>query len=61
MTWDLLAIHVLEPRPLILYGHGWSRIVEVLRNHLILSVDHAFSMITTCSTPEEASRTLAKI
>jgi len=48
MTWDLLAIRVLEPRPLLLYGDMWQPVMDVLRDQLVLSMDQAFSSITYC-------------
>lgn len=53
MTWDLLAINVLEPRPLILYGEIWSAVVERLRETLVMSVDHTFACIHCCETHDE--------
>ncbi|HXH72730.1 MAG TPA: LOG family protein [Mariprofundaceae bacterium] len=50
MTWDLLAIRVLEPRPLILYGDMWQPLIEVIREQLVFSVDHAFDGIHPCTT-----------
>ncbi|MFQ5354993.1 MAG: LOG family protein [Mariprofundaceae bacterium] len=58
MSWDLLAIHILETRPLILYGKEWLNIVDVLRENLILSVDRAFSMISPCDSVDEVCRQL---
>jgi len=60
MTWDLLAIHILEARPLILYGKVWLNIVDILRDNLILSVDRAFSMISPCDSIDEVCRQLGK-
>jgi len=53
MSWDLLAIGVLEPRPLILYGDSWTSLAAPLRESLVLSVDHAFDLIRYCHTPDE--------
>jgi hypothetical protein len=59
MTWDLLAIRVLEPRPLILYGGIWAKLLQELQTHLELSVDHAFEIIHPCTTPDEVLALLA--
>jgi len=48
MTWDLLAIRVLEPRPLVVYGSMWEPVINTLRENLVLSMDQAFSSIDYC-------------
>ena len=53
MTWDLLAINVLEPRPLILYGEMWSETIEQMRSSLVMSVDHTFSLVKACESHDE--------
>jgi len=58
MTWDLVAIRVLEPRPLILYGAMWEPVIDTLRDQLVLSMDHAFSSICQCSNHSEVLQAL---
>ena len=53
MSWDLLAIGVLEPRPLILFGESWTPLIEPLRQSLIWSVDDAFSLLRHCRNIDE--------
>lgn len=53
MTWDLLAIHVLEPRPLILYGAMWEPVIETLNEQLIMSVDHGFEQLHLAHTHQQ--------
>jgi uncharacterized protein (TIGR00730 family) len=53
MSWDLLAINVLEPRPLILYGGMWKKIHDQLHNSLVMSVDHGFELMTICNNHDE--------
>jgi len=53
MTWDLLAINVLEPRPLLLYGEMWQPIISTLSDQLVLSEDKAFESITICKTHQD--------
>jgi uncharacterized protein (TIGR00730 family) len=53
MSWDLLAINVLEPRPLILYGGMWKKIHDQLHNSLVMSVDHGFELMTICESHDE--------
>jgi uncharacterized protein (TIGR00725 family) len=60
MSWDLLAIRVLEDRPLILYGKGWGEITACLRRYLVLSVDDAFDLALICETSEQALKALHK-
>jgi len=61
MTWDLLAIRVLEPRPLILYGDMWEPVIDVLRQQLVLSMDQAFSSIQPCRSHADVLRALNNI
>jgi len=60
MTWDLLAINVLEPRPLILYGDMWSETIEQLQSSLLMSVDHTFSLIKVCKSHDEVLSLLSQ-
>jgi len=53
MTWDLLTIRVLEPRPLILYGDMWQPLIRTIREQLIFSVDHVFDGMHACSSHAE--------
>ncbi len=53
MTWDLIAIRVLEPRPLLLYGDMWEPIVSTLSDQLVLSADHAFDSIQICKNHQD--------
>lgn len=53
MTWDLLAIRVLEPRPIIVYGEMWQPLLNACKESLILSVDNAFSQLRLCTTHDD--------
>ncbi len=53
MTWDLIAIRVLEPRPLLLYGDMWHPIISTLSDQLILSADQAFDSVNICNSHED--------
>ncbi|MDQ6968991.1 MAG: LOG family protein [Mariprofundus sp.] len=53
MTWDLIAIHVLEPRPLLLYGNMWPAIIHTLSDELIISADKAFDSIQICTKHQD--------
>jgi len=59
MSWDLQAIGVLEPRPIILYGDTWMPLLKPLKESLIWSVDDAFAMIRHCRTADEVLNALA--
>ena len=58
MTWDLLAIRVLEPRPLLLYGEMWEPIIETLSEQLVLSADSAFESIQICHNHKDVLQAL---
>ncbi|OIP99255.1 MAG: hypothetical protein AUK35_08125 [Zetaproteobacteria bacterium CG2_30_46_52] len=58
MTWDLLAIHVLEPRPLLVYGEDWLPLMDCLKEKLVMSVDHGFSCVHYCESHEEVLKHL---
>jgi len=58
MTWDLIAIRVLEPRPLLLYGDMWQPIISTLGEQLILSADHAFDSIQLCKGHDDVLNAL---
>jgi len=53
MSWDLMAINVLESRPLILYGDMWKAVHDQLLDSLVMSVDHGFKLMTICETHDE--------
>ncbi len=58
MTWDLIAIRVLEPRPLLLYGDMWQPIISTLCEQLILSADNAFDSIQLCKGHDDVLNAL---
>jgi len=53
MTWDLLAIGVLAPRPLVIYGDAWPPVLATLDDALVWSVDHARAIVRCCRTPQD--------
>jgi len=59
MTWDLIAIRVLEPRPLLLYGDMWQPVVEVLNRQLILSTERAFDSMQICHSQAQVLQALS--
>ena len=60
MTWDLLAINVLEARPLILYGEMWAETIAQMQSSLVMSVDHTFTIAKTCKTHDEVLAILSQ-
>ncbi len=58
MTWDLLAIHMLQKRPLILYGAMWDDILSVLNTQLMPSVHDIRSYAHICHTHDEVLQIL---
>jgi len=61
MTWDLLAIRILESRPLIVYGQAWLPLIDVMKQQLVMSVDHGFESIKYCETHEDVLSALAEV
>lgn len=61
MTWDLLAIRILEQRPLIVYGACWKPLIKTMQAQLVMSVDHGFESLVYCETHDEVLAALAKI
>jgi len=59
MTWDLISIRVLEPRPLLLYGEMWEPVIDTLAEQLVLSIDQAFETIQICNTHEDVLKALS--
>jgi len=53
MTWDLLAIRLLQERPLILYGDMWPPILETLNEHLCVSVNNIMQHADCCTQHDE--------
>jgi len=53
MTWDLLAIRMLQERPLILYGGMWQPILATLNQHLQVSVNDVMRDAQLCQTHDE--------
>ncbi len=61
MTWDLLAIRILEQRPLIVYGVCWKPLIETMQAQLVMSVDHGFESLICCETHDEVLAALVKV
>ena len=61
MTWDLLAIRILESRPLIVYGECWQPLIKTMQEQLVMSVDHGFESLIYCETHDEVLEALIKV
>ncbi len=61
MCWDMLAIGVLEPRPLIVYGEMWREILPVLEQSLRFSVGAPMTAIQLCRNSDEVLQALAGV
>ncbi len=61
MAWDLIAIRVLEPRPLVLFGEEWRALAEAMLARLWLSTERAAEVIHICTTPQEVLRAFAPL
>ena len=60
MTWDLIAIRVLDQRPLIFYGEMWEPVIDLLRQQLVLSAEQAFEVIRICHSHEDVLAALSR-
>lgn len=58
MTWDLLAIHILQPRPMILYGEMWPTIIDTLASQLVFSSEHPFESLHICQNHHDVRKAL---
>ena len=53
LVWNKLMTGVLEPRPLVLLGDSWKKVVEAWKENLVVS-DADISLLDFASTAEEA-------
>lgn len=53
LVWNKLQTRVLEPRPLVLLGECWPKIVEAWQSHLVVS-DTDVKFLDFAQTAEEA-------
>ncbi|HZT60873.1 MAG TPA: LOG family protein [Pyrinomonadaceae bacterium] len=58
LVWNKLQTKVIEPRPLVLLGRCWPRVIEAFRENLVVS-DADVSLLDFASTPEEAVEIIA--
>lgn len=53
LVWNKLVMDVLPPRPLILLGECWPRVISCLREHLVIS-DGDMAHLSFAAAPEDA-------
>ena len=59
LVWNKLQTRVIEPRPLVLLGDCWRKVIESFRENLVVS-EHDVSLLDFVSTPEEAVRVIVQ-
>ena len=55
LVWNKLQTRVIGPRPLVLLGDCWPKVVAAFREHLVVS-EADVKLLDFVSTPEEAVR-----
>jgi len=58
LVWNKLQTKVIEPRPLVLLGECWPKVVKAFREHLVVS-EQDVSLLDFVNTPEEAVRIIS--
>src|SRR5881275_2347360 len=59
LVWNKLQTKVIEPRPLVLLGRCWPRVIEAFRENLVVSEEDV-SLLDFVNTPEEAVRIIVE-
>ncbi|HWW74413.1 MAG TPA: LOG family protein [Pyrinomonadaceae bacterium] len=57
LVWNKLQTKVIGPRPLVLLGDCWPKVVEAFRENLVVS-EADVNLLNFVSTPEEAVRVI---
>jgi uncharacterized protein (TIGR00730 family) len=55
LVWNKLQTRVIEPRPLVLLGDFWPKVIESFRQNLVVSEEDV-ALLNFVSKPEEAVR-----
>src|SRR5918993_92172 len=55
LVWNKLQTRVIEPRPLVLLGDFWQRVIESFMENLVVS-EKDVALLDFVNTPEEAVR-----
>ena len=59
LVWNKLQTKVIEPRPLVLLGDFWPRVIRSFRENLVVS-EQDVALLDFVNTPEEAVRVIAE-
>jgi uncharacterized protein (TIGR00730 family) len=59
LVWNKLQTRVIEPRPLVLLGDFWQRVIESFRENLVVS-ERDVALLNFVNTPEEAVRIIVE-
>jgi uncharacterized protein (TIGR00730 family) len=59
LVWNKLQTKVIEPRPLVLLGDFWLKVIESFRQNLIVS-EQDVALLNFVNTPEEAVRIIVE-
>src|SRR3954470_18819441 len=59
LVWNKLQTRVIEPRPLVLLGDFWQRVIQSFKNNLVVS-EQDVSLLDFAATPEEAARIITE-
>lgn len=55
LVWNKLQTKVIEPRPLVLLGDCWRKVISCWREHLVIS-DEDISLLSFADSAEEACK-----
>jgi len=55
LLWCLIYIGRVERKPVVLMGRGWRRVMEVIREEMLVT-DTQFDLLSFAETPKEAVR-----
>lgn len=59
LVWNKLQTKVIEPRPLVLLGDFWLKVIESFRENLVVS-ERDVALLNFVNTPEEAVRIIVE-
>jgi hypothetical protein len=59
LVWNKLQTKVIEPRPLVLLGDFWRRVIDSFTENLVVS-EQDVALLKFVNTPEEAVRIIVE-
>jgi uncharacterized protein (TIGR00730 family) len=59
LVWNKLQTKVIEPRPLVLLGDFWLKVIQSFRENLVVS-ERDVALLNFVTTPEEAVRIIVE-